>query len=464
MRRGMALTTRLDQRLMMNQKLKQVITFLQFTTQELKQQIKEIIETNPLIEICEETEDSEEAQSLEEGEWEINYAHSQKSTSYVDSSHDEYIQNLPEIKTLRSSLLEQTLNCHFDNDEQMIATMIIDAIDDDGLLMMEIDELYEMAFAQDVIKDISTEKIMNVLSVIQGFEPLGIAARSIKECLLIQLRFKNDGREEFDWARKMIEVEALSLNTIDFKSLSKSTGLTQQQLTAALNIIKNLDFHPAKSFNDHRNNVSDPELYTRKIGNKWQAFLTDSILTKLDINKHYKSLIKKNSRDKAYKSILNQLQEASYLVSGIKRRNDTLLSVANYIVSAQADFLESGSVGMKSINLAEVAEALGFHESTISRITTGKYISTPHGIFELKYFFPSQVSTESGSTRSSTAVKTLIKEIIDHETPDSTHSDDDIALMLKEKGINISRRTVTKYRESLEIPTSYLRKGVNELK
>lgn len=462
----MLLTARLDQRLLMNQKLKQVITFLQYTTVELKQQIKEMIETNPLLEVNEEieSEESEASQPEEDAAWQSHTGVSVKNNHHSEA-HDDYIQNIPSIKTLREHLIEQTYHCHFSVIDQEIAIRMIDAIDEDGYFSMSSEEMEKILvdeFGHDA--SINIDNIHAILTVIQGFEPLGIGARHTAECLKIQLEATCQQHPAYHFAKKIIEINALQLSHVDFKALTKLSGLSSHALTDGLSLLHTLDFHPAKSFHHHGELVQDPELYVRKTANEWRVFLTDSILTKLDVNEHYRHIIKKNTRDKSYKTVLDQLQQANLLVNGIKRRNETLLAVAGYLVKAQTAFFDEGRSALKSINMAEVAAALDYHESTISRITTGKYISTPHGIFELKYFFPSHVKTQSGSDKSSTSVKLMIENIISKETQHQTFSDEQIAEMLKKSGIHISRRTVTKYREALKIPSSYLRSGINAVR
>lgn len=459
----MMLVTRLDQRLLMNQNLKQVITILQCSTLELKQKIREMTESNPLIEVQDENEESE----VNENEsYDLTYyTQSSQSSGFAGSIEDDYIQNIAAEKTLREYLIEQTLNCHFDPVQQEIAILIIDAIDDDGFFSLTAEDILNaMNSDSEKICVLDKSLVIDTLKVIQTFEPCGIAAENTRECLLIQINEKDDGSKAFLYAREIISNDVMTESNMDLKTISKMTHLNHEQISAGLNIIKTLNFHPARSFTHHQDNSMDPEVYVKKIGSKWQPFLTESILTRIKIHEQYKKLIKRNTRDKSYKSVLNQLQEANLIVNGIKRRNATLLAVANYIVETQQEYFEHGDSVLCPINLSHAADSLGFHESTISRITSGKYMVTPHGIVELKYFFPGQIPTQSGKSKSSVAIKQLVREIIESETIEATYSDDEITAMLKEKGVEISRRTVTKYRESMNIPSSYQRQNVNRFK
>lgn len=451
----MLLTTKLGQKLAMNPQLSQVITLLQYTTLELKQEISNIIEKNPLLELVEEESDDNEP---EEGDWHVA-GQSGKST-YTSESLDQ-LENVANDESLRDYLIKQTLNCHFDEIEQVLAEAIIDAIDDNGYLSMN---MAEIVSAIPNNEQVSQENFESVLKAIQQFDPPGIAARDTQECLLLQLEIIEPRTEKHDFAKKIISTNTLDLDQFDLKYLSKVTGLTDKEVNEGLRLIRTLDFHPGMSFSQQQDLIMDPELYIKKVNGKWKVYLSNSILTRLEVNKQYKALIKQNSRDKAYKTVLNQLQEAQLLINGIKRRNDTLLSVATYLVEKQYDFFDVGKSALKPMTMAEVAFDLDFHESTISRVTTGKYIATPQGTLELKYFFPSQIKSTIGDNKSSTAVKILIEQLINKEESGNVYSDDQIAIMLKEQNINISRRTVAKYREEMNIPSSYMRAGMNLVK
>ena len=234
--------------------------------------------------------------------------------------------------------------------------------------------------------------------------------------------------------------------------------MSESELNQALTIIRSLNPKPGRKFTIDDNHIVEPEVIVKKCNGKWTAILADSVFTKLQINQTNKELIFKNKRDASYQTLLKELQEAEWLIKSIHHRNQTLLAVANYIVQEQYDFFEIGAAGMKPMNISDAANYLNMHESTISRITNGKYLAINSRIFELKYFFPSYVHTESGDTCSDTSVKELIKTIIDNEPADKAYSDDEITLLLKQKGINIARRTVAKYRIAMKILPSYQRR------
>jgi RNA polymerase sigma-54 factor len=210
-------------------------------------------------------------------------------------------------------------------------------------------------------------------------------------------------------------------------------------------------------FSTEMNINLEPELYVKKVKNKWQVFLAESLLTQVKINKQYQEIIRQHKKQGSYATLKHELEEARNLLKGLKKRNETLLAVGSYIIELQQDFLERGPAFMKPMNIVDVSQVLTIHESTVSRVTTGKYIMTNRGVFELKYFFPSHVGMQTGDTCSAIAVKSYIKEIINQETVEHALSDEEIAEILRKKGITISRRTVAKYRESMKILASYQR-------
>lgn len=457
----MQVSMKLDQRLTMNQQLRQAITLLQYNTLDLKQFVQQFIETNPLIEI----EEREAENHPEENENYSSYDYEQKqpdfakySANYTRTSNayddENALENCAIPKSLRSLLLEQTLLCQFDEIEQIVAELIVDAIDEKGYLTMSLEEI------QRTIVDVaapSLELMQNVLKKIQTFEPTGIASRNLRECLLIQIDYLADKNAAWELARKIVDEFFDTISSNNTKKMIKQLGVTTQEYMDAMELIRTLNPNPGGQYSTDSDNNIEPELYVKKIKNEWRVFLTESVLTNIKINNQYKELIKENKRHGSYPSLKRELEEAQWLLKGLKRRNETLLNVGSYIMEMQQDFLEHGHTYMKPMNIIDVAQALNLHESTVSRVTTGKYIATPRGVYELKFFFPSHVSTQTGDECSATAVKAHIKEIIEHENGEHVYSDSEIAEILQKKGINIARRTVSKYRESLNILSSYQR-------
>lgn len=459
----MLVSVKLDQRLSMSQQLRQAITLLQYNTLDLKQLVRQQLEANPLLE-AEENEnessiDKEDSyittsESTEDPMQFLKYSASLSKTNkvYEDESA---LENHSIPKSLREHLLDQTLLCHFDKQQQMIAEAIIDAVDENGYLTMTLEDIQHI-LTLDLFPDLS--QLEYVLRKIQTFDPIGVASRDIKECLLLQLEQFSEKDAIWEIAYKSIKDHIENIAAINTKKIIKDLKVSQEDFLDAMVLIRSLNPHPCWAYSSDLDLNIEPELYVKKIKGRWQVFLSESILTNLKINKQYQDLIKQNKKHGSYEALKQELEEARGLLKGLRHRNETLLMVASYIMEMQREFLDHGKSHMKSLNIADAAQALEVHESTISRVTTGKYIATPQGVYELKYFFPSYVSTQSGETCSDTAVKACIQEIISAETSNHVYSDNEIAEMLQKKlGVNIARRTVAKYREALKIMSSYQR-------
>ncbi|MEO8400438.1 MAG: RNA polymerase factor sigma-54 [Gammaproteobacteria bacterium] len=459
----MLVTVKLDQRLMMSQQLRQAIMLLQYNTLDLKQLVQQTLETNPLLLLDESETDnlpneSENFSDVSGGEDDYlqptsySASFSKSNSSYYENEEENSLENFAKPKSLRHHLLEQTLLCQFDPAEQIAAEAIIDALDERGYLTMSLEDI------QAAINFFDIDLMRNVLATMQGFDPTGVCVHDLRECLLAQLKNLTERNSSWEIARKIL-TDYFELIAGNVKKMIKQLGVTHQEYSDAMVLIRSLNPNPGIQFSNDSNINVEPELYVEKRKNTWCVFLTESILTNVKMNNHYQELIKQNKKHGSYEALKKELEEARSLLKGLKRRNETLLAVGSFIIEMQTDFLEEGPQKMKSMNIAEVALALNLHESTISRITTGKYIATPRGVFELKYFFPSYVTTQSGDSCSATAVKAHIKEMILQETGGLILSDGEIAEKLKEKGINIARRTVAKYREAMKILPSYQRQA-----
>lgn len=458
----MLVTTKLNQQLAMNEQLRQAISLLQYNTIELKQLVQQQLQTNPFLE-TEEIEhdaihtDEQDAHENYENERNDFLASHSASLNRVGKKFEgeDALENFSVGKSLREHLYEQTLLCKFNLLEQVIAESIIDAIDENGYLTMTLEEVQ---FAIDYRNPPDLAEIKHILVIVQTFDPIGIGANNIQECLILQLNNLAQKDETWQIASQILTEQFELLSSGNAKHLQKALRVEQEEYLAALDLIRSLNPKPGLQYSKDIEVTVEPELYIKKVKNEWQVFLSDSILNHVKLNKQYQDLVKQNKKHGSYATLSKELQEAQWLLKGLKRRNETLLSVATYVMQFQKEFLEQGHAYMKSINMLDVAKALDLHESTISRVTTGKYIVTPRGLFELKYFFPSSVMTKSGETCSATAIKAHIKEIISQESAQQRiYSDGEIAAILQEKGINIARRTVAKYREAMKILPSYQR-------
>jgi RNA polymerase sigma-54 factor len=302
------------------------------------------------------------------------------------------------------------------------------------------------------------DEVEAVLKRVQRFDPVGVAAKDLRDCLLIQLSqyvpdtlFLND-------ARLIVSEHLDLLANHDFRALMRSTRLKEDTLKGAMQLIQSLDPRPGQSINTGESEYVIPDVLVRKVGKIWQVELNSDSIPRLKINQQYAAMGNSVRNDSDGQFIRSNLQEAKWLIKSLESRNDTLLKVTRCIVEQQQAFFDFGEEFMKPMVLADIASAVDMHESTISRVTTQKFLHSPRGIFELKYFFSSHVSTDSGGEASSTAIRALVRKLIAAENPVKPLSDSKLATMLSDQGIMVARRTVAKYRESLSIPPSNQRK------
>jgi RNA polymerase sigma-54 factor len=359
--------------------------------------------------------------------------------------------------TLQQHLLWQMRLTPFTESEQLIATMIIDSIEDDGYLKATIEDLYESL--RDEIDELDIEEVETVLHRIQHFDPVGVAARDLRECLLIQLRMlEAGGIAQSAHLKELIDKHLDTLAKRDYASIRRALKISDDELTELVRTIQLLNPRPGSQIQTEKTEYIVPDVYARKISGKWQLSLNPDNAPRLQIAEHYAQLINRADSSAENTYLKNNLQEARWFLKSLQSRNETLLKVTDAIVERQQDFLDFGEEAMKPLVLADIAEEVEMHESTISRVTTRKYLHTPRGIFELKYFFSSHVSTESGGECSATAIRAIIKKLVAAENPRKPLSDSKIAAILGDQGINVARRTIAKYRETLAIPPSNERK------
>ena len=310
--------------------------------------------------------------------------------------------------------------------------------------------------------EVEMEELVTQLKQIQQFDPPGVGAKDLQECLLIQLKQLNDDSEARDIAQEWVEHHFKLIASLNSKQsleqISKKLRATPEVVTEALALIRTLDPKPGEQIAPAAIEYVVPDPIVQKRGEHWEIELTPETSPKLRISPFYQTLksAKTSGDEKEY--ISHNIQEARWFLKSLQNRNETLFKVASHIFQMQSEFLEEGPAKMKALTLKTIADAIEMHESTISRVTTSKYAQTPQGIFELKYFFSSQLSTADGDGTSGTAVRAMIKQIVDEEDPAKPTSDNKIAQMLAEKGVKVARRTVAKYRDILSIPPSNERK------
>ncbi|WP_151702962.1 RNA polymerase factor sigma-54 [Nitrincola alkalilacustris] len=378
------------------------------------------------------------------------------------SSSDDWPDNENDTRedTLQDHLHWQLNLTPMSDTDRMVAEAIIDGIDTDGYLKVSTEELLEQFKEQEpeYFSDAELDEIEAVLHRVQQFDPPGVAARDLSECLIIQL--KQFGTA-LPWCKEAIKLASDHLQLLashDYRSLMRKLRVKEEDLQSIISLIQSLNPRPGSSIISSQSEYVIPDVIVSKHRDEWIVTLNPDTSPKLRINTQYADLIRRadNSADNNY--LKSHLQEARWFLKSLLSRNDTLLKVASEIVERQREFLDFGEEAMKPMVLHDIAEAVSMHESTISRVTTQKFIHTPRGIFELKYFFSSQVTTADGEGASSTAIRALIKKLVAGENSAKPLSDNKIAQLLKEQGINVARRTIAKYREALNIPPSNERK------
>lgn len=504
-----SLQLKLGQQLTMTPQLQQAIRLLQLSTLDLQQEIQEALESNPMLEVSEDEygsgtesgsgEGSSDSGSLNNTTYESNtQSAAPEGEDFKPEIHesereewsDEIPENLPvdtawdDIYPTSSSgtgsgdedgesdfesrnSVSETLIDHLhwqlnltpmSERDHHIALAIIDAINPDGYLCTTIEELHESL--NDVSQDdpIELDEVQAVLKRVQHFDPPGVAARDLPECLLLQLDQMPRDTPWLPQARLVISHYLNLLANRDYAQLLRRSRLKETELKEVIALIQSLNPRPGETLIQIEPEYIVPDVVVKKINGRWRVELNADISPKLRINTNYASLIKRadSSTDNTY--LKDQLQEAKWFIKSLQSRNETLLKVASKIVAHQQGFLDYGDEAMKPLILHDIAQAVDMHESTISRVTTQKYMHTPRGIFELKYFFSSHVSTSSGGECSSTAIRAIIKKLVAAENPKKPLSDSKIADLLEEQGINVARRTIAKYREALFIPASNERK------
>ncbi|BEC78183.1 RNA polymerase factor sigma-54 [Escherichia coli] len=474
MKQGLQL--RLSQQLAMTPQLQQAIRLLQLSTLELQQELQQALESNPLLEQIDtheeidtrETQDSETldtADALEQKEmpeelpldasWDTIYTAGTPSGTSGDYIDDELPVYLGETtQTLQDYLMWQVELTPFSDTDRAIATSIVDAVDETGYLTVPLEDILESIGDE----EIDIDEVEAVLKRIQRFDPVGVAAKDLRDCLLIQLSQFDKTTPWLEEARLIISDHLDLLANHDFRTLMRVTRLKEDVLKEAVNLIQSLDPRPGQSIQTGEPEYVIPDVLVRKHNGHWTVELNSDSIPRLQINQHYASMCNNARNDGDSQFIRSNLQDAKWLIKSLESRNDTLLRVSRCIVEQQQAFFEQGEEYMKPMVLADIAQAVEMHESTISRVTTQKYLHSPRGIFELKYFFSSHVNTEGGGEASSTAIRALVKKLIAAENPAKPLSDSKLTSLLSEQGIMVARRTVAKYRESLSIPPSNQRK------
>lgn len=454
----------IGQNLTLTPQLQQAIRLLQLSTLDLQQEIQSLLESNPMLEETAPAESKEELSvdidqthldEFSDFQWAQLYTSSSKQSSFNENDYN--LENLYSTTTTLQDHLEWQLELTPMSDvDRAIGTSIIDAIDENGFLTQSLTDLHHSLHRDSF--PIDTEEIEAVRHRIQQFDPIGCGSYTLSECLLLQLEQCSDETPHLELTKKIVKNSIELLGQHNYRQLMKDYRVNEAVIKDVLNNIHRLNPKPGNLIHSNVAEYIIPDLSVKKINGTWQVHLNQNVLPKLSINHQYAALIKRanDSADNQY--LKNNLQEARWFLKSIQSRQDTLLKVAKCIVDYQKDFLDLGEEAMKPLVLNDIAAALDMHESTISRVTTQKYLHTPRGVFELKYFFSSHVNTVTGGECSSTAIRAVIKKLIAGENLKKPLSDNKIAELIKAQGIEIARRTVAKYREAMGIPPSNERK------
>ena len=465
-----ALQIRLNQTLALTPQLQQAIRLLQLSSMELELELNTAIESNPLLELEADREDvdtgeaetidgvesapetpaeaAESANEMDDGPLDLELERSEYRGTALDEDGME--PQDAEVEDLRDHLLWQLNLTPMSSRDRAIAATIIEAIDDDGYLT-ESDEAIQTSLAS--LYAITPDEIEAVRHRVQRFDPVGVASRSLKDCLAVQLDTLDASTPALALAKTIVGEHLEALARQDRARLCQRVHATEDDFDSAVALIRSLVPKPGVGYSNASAEYVAPDAYARKIGGRWQVALAPGCQPRLGINEHYASLIAKARREDA-SYLRGQLQEARWLIKSLKTRAETMLKVATSIVRAQEGFLEFGAEAMRPLVLKDVAEEIGMHESTVSRVTTRKFLHTPRGTFEFKYFFSSGVSTVDGGAASATAIQAMIKKLIGDEQPARPMSDQALAAELNKRGISVARRTVAKYREAMNIPSS----------
>ncbi|MBS4536610.1 RNA polymerase factor sigma-54 [Clostridium sp. D2Q-14] len=458
MRLGFDLSLQQTQKLVMTPELRQAIKLLQFNSIELREYLDAEMEINPLIEM--EIKNNKENIDIDKisdkmendidwKEYANQYDDISYRSSYIKSKEYNYENFISKERSLKKHLLFQLDLTIFNKNDKSIGKQIIENINNNGYLSISIEDI-----ASEI--NVSKDKVQNILEIIQTFDPLGIGARDLKECLKIQLRAKNyDSSDILSIIDNYLEdVASNRLNKI-----AKDLNLGIKRVQGICDIIKTLEPKPGRGFpsDDEETKYVTPDVILEKIDGEYVIIINDITAPRLSINSFYKNMLSTQVNNDISKFINNKLNSAMWLIKSIEQRRMTIYKVVNAIVKFQSDFFEKGHKFLKPLTLKEIADDIDMHESTVSRATNGKYIQTARGMFELKYFFSSGINTEEGGV-ASTGIKSMIKDLIDKEHSKKPLSDQKIADILKKKNIKISRRTVAKYRDELNIPSSSKRR------
>ena len=466
-----SLQLRLSQHLAMTPRLQQAIRLLQLSTMELHTEVQDALDSNLMLELDEDDASvpGSEAEVVPtdiprelpvDSVWEDIYDSSPAATigSTGEFGAVDPVAHRAQTESLKDRLLWQASLMRLGDTDRVIATALIDAVDDDGYLTLALEDIRHSL--DPGRREVTLERMEAVLRQVQSLEPPGVAARNPEECLAIQLRQLPADTEWRDAALTLVTGHLHMLASRSFGQLMTTLGLERHELQSVIALIRSLSPRPGAAIESSEPEYVIPDVIVRRENGAWKVELNPDAFPRLRINSRYANLIRRADDSADNNTLKSHLQEARWFIKSLVNRGETLLKTATCIVERQKAFLEHGEEAMKPMVLADVAETIGMHESTISRVTTRKYMHTPRGVFELKYFFSSHVGTVNGAEASSTAIRAVLRKLIASENPARPLSDQKLKEILSAQGIRIARRTVAKYREAMAIPSSTERRDL----
>ncbi len=477
------LQLRISQQLTLTPQLQQAIRLLQLSTQDMHQEVARMLEENPMLEAAEEspnalfqveprsntsttTDEPEQSRNDDRGaddfgadsfgnepaDWNTGSG-TMRST---DDEDETYPEQAAEQASLRAHLHNQLTTSSLDDKDRNVIGLLIDALDENGYLAQDLDELVALLPAE---LEITLDDLETALVQLQHLDQPGLAARNLGECLALQLKALPEDTPQRDLAIRLVCQHLDLVGAHDFSKIKRLLRCTDDELRAAQSLITGMNPKPGAEFGQSVADYVVPDVVVEKHRNKWRARLNVEAMPKLRVNQIYANILQQRS-DKNSSQLATQLQEAKWLIKNLQQRFDTILRVAQAIVERQGNFFEHGEIGMRPLVLREIADELELHESTVSRSTTQKFMLTPRGIYEFKHFFGSGLATESGGTCSSTAIRELIKQLVSAEDQRKPLTDSRMSEILAQQGIVVARRTIAKYREALRILPVNLRKSL----
>lgn len=459
LRQGISATV--SQQMVMTVQQQQSLKLLQYSALELDIELKRTLQENPLLEI--------ETESSSEDPEDYSTRSAEDFSTFISEDDDDFFTEMQAKPSLQDYLFEQLGTCQAEDLHKTIISYLIGDLDENGYLSTDFDTLMGL-LSHEIGFDIPRSDGEKALHLLQSFDPAGIAARTLSECLLLQLdpqRLAFNVNEEIIAVARTICATGLdALAQANIQSLSELTHTSLEQIRQAHQLIKRLDPRPGKQYSTPEADLAIPDILCRQKNGEWEVYLNPQILPKIRIQPEYERLLKVMDKKTLAQNpeIGEQLKQAKVFLTQLNQRFATILSVAQTIMQEQYAFFKKGLAGLKPLTLRQIAEQLALHESTISRAINQKFIATPHGVFELKRFFSSSVGTQEGENTSATAIQERIKALIEAESKEKPLSDSKLTSLLEAEGIEIARRTVAKYREALGIPTASLRKAQAILK